>query len=90
MDHLNNRKFSIILATDSNYGISKNNQIPWNIKEDMKFFKEITSHYSFDEDYVKNTIIMGRNTADSIGKPLPDRHNICITNITKLQRHETS
>lgn len=79
MEHPSNRKFNMILATDSNYGISKNNMIPWNIHEDMKFFKEITSHYSFDDDCNRNTLIMGKNTADSLGKPLPNRHNILIT-----------
>lgn len=79
MEHPNNRKFNMILATDLNFGISKNNMIPWNIKEDMNFFKDITSHYSFDDESNRNTLIMGKNTADSLGKPLPNRHNILIT-----------
>lgn len=61
---------SIIAAIDEKRGIGKNNQLPWHIPEDLKRFKEITSGH---------TIIMGRKTFESIGKPLPNRKNIVIT-----------
>jgi dihydrofolate reductase len=60
-----------IVAYDCNKGISKNGCIPWNIPDDMKFFRRITS---------KNVVIMGSNTFASIGyKPLKDRLNIVLT-----------
>ena len=38
-------KFNMILITDSEYGISKNNKIPWHFSEDLKFFKVKTIDY---------------------------------------------
>lgn len=67
-------KYNIILATDANFGISKNKEIPWNIKEDMIFFKEKT---------INQIVIMGRNTAESLKKPLINRINICISSTLK-------
>jgi dihydrofolate reductase len=61
---------SIISAFDPNKTIGFNNNLPWKIKEDLKLFKELTE---------KNIVIMGRNTYESIGKPLPNRMNIIIT-----------
>jgi len=61
---------SIIVATAQNRAIGKNNQLLWHLPADLKHFKQITSGY---------TVIMGRKTYDSIGKPLPNRRNIIIT-----------
>lgn len=61
---------SIIAAIDEKRGIGKNGQLPWHISEDLKRFKEITSGH---------TVIMGRKTFESIGKPLPNRKNIVIS-----------
>lgn len=61
---------SIIVATSKNRVIGMNNKIPWHLPLDFKYFKEKTSGSS---------IIMGRKTFDSIGKPLPNRDNIIIT-----------
>jgi len=63
-------KISIIVATCENHGIGKNNQLLWHLPNDLKFFKKITSGH---------TIIMGRKTFESIGRPLPNRRNIIIT-----------
>ncbi|HLW50816.1 MAG TPA: dihydrofolate reductase [Sphingobacteriaceae bacterium] len=63
-------KISIIVATSENHGIGKNNQLLWHLPNDLKFFKKITSGH---------TIIMGRKTFESIGRPLPNRRNIVIT-----------
>jgi dihydrofolate reductase len=60
----------IIAAVADNYAIGKNNQIPWHIKEDLEYFKTMTSGHP---------VIMGRNTYESIGKPLPGRTNIVLT-----------
>jgi dihydrofolate reductase len=61
---------SIIVAIDQENGIGKDNQLLWHLPNDLKFFKNITSG---------NTIIMGRKTYDSIGRPLPNRRNIVIS-----------
>lgn len=62
---------SIIAAVGRNGEIGINNKLPWSIPEDMKRFKEITS---------RHTVIMGRKTFESIGRPLPNRKNVIITN----------
>ena len=67
--------FSIIVAIGNNNEIGKNNKLLWHIPEDLKKFKEITQG---------KTVIMGRNTYESIGKPLPDRHNIVLSKDLKL------
>lgn len=61
---------SIIVAIAENNAIGKDNQLLWHLPADLKHFKEITSGH---------TIIMGRKTYESIGKPLPNRRNIVIT-----------
>ena len=60
----------LIAAVDRNLAIGKNGKIPWDIKEDLKFFREKTQN---------SAIIMGRATFDSIGRPLPKRKNIVMT-----------
>jgi dihydrofolate reductase len=62
--------FSIIAAIDQNNVIGNNNKLLWHIPEDLKFFKETTTGH---------TIIMGRKTFESIGRPLPNRKNVVIT-----------
>jgi dihydrofolate reductase len=64
--------FELIVAHDKEFGIAKNGSMPWNIKDDMKFFREKT---------LNNAIIMGRNTFFSLPRlqPLPKRLNIVIT-----------
>nr|MBC7611987.1 dihydrofolate reductase [Pseudopedobacter sp.] len=61
---------SIIVATDEENGIGKENQLMWHLPKDLKFFKTTTSGHP---------IIMGRKTYDSVGRPLPNRRNIIIT-----------
>jgi dihydrofolate reductase len=61
---------SMIVAADENNVIGKDNQLIWHLPDDLKFFKKMTSGHA---------IIMGRNTFESVGKPLPDRTNIIIT-----------
>ena len=69
--------YSIIVATDSENGISKDNKIPWKLKKDLKFFKDITT--TFPEGK-QNIIIMGRKTFESMGsRVLPNRINIILT-----------
>jgi dihydrofolate reductase len=66
---------SIVVAISQNHAIGKDNKLLWYLPNDLKHFKTITSGH---------TVIMGRKTYDSVGKPLPNRRNIIITrqNIT--------
>ncbi|MBE7176626.1 MAG: dihydrofolate reductase [Mucilaginibacter polytrichastri] len=61
---------SLIVAAARNNAIGKDNRLLWHLPADLQHFKKITSGH---------TIIMGRRTFDSIGKPLPNRRNIIIT-----------
>ncbi|QCJ43185.1 dihydrofolate reductase [Bacillus sp. S3] len=61
---------SFIVAMDENRAIGKNNQLPWHLPEDLKFFKRVT---------MGHPIAMGRKTHESIGRVLPGRENIIIT-----------
>lgn len=67
---------SIIIAVAENNVIGKDNQLIWRLSDDLKNFKKLSSGHS---------IIMGRKTFDSIGRPLPKRSNIVITRNTKTQ-----
>jgi dihydrofolate reductase len=64
---------NIIVATSKNRVIGNNNSLIWRLPADLKRFKQITTD---------NTIVMGRKTYESIGKPLPNRRNIIITRDT--------
>ncbi|QEK50766.1 dihydrofolate reductase [Pedobacter aquae] len=70
------QNISLIVAVDQHNAIGKDNQLLWHLPNDLKFFKKTTSGHS---------IIMGRKTYDSIGKPLPNRRNIIITRQKDLQ-----
>jgi dihydrofolate reductase / thymidylate synthase len=70
-------KYSLIACVSENWGIGKNNTIPWIVKEDMLFFKNITTYTS--DSSKKNAVIMGRKTYESIGKILPNRYNFVLT-----------
>lgn len=61
---------SLLLAASENNVIGKNNQLPWHLPNDLKYFKNLTWGLP---------ILMGRKTFDSIGKPLPGRKSIVIT-----------
>ena len=61
---------SLIVAVSLNRVIGLNNQLPWHLPEDLKYFKAVT---------MSKPLIMGRKTYDSIGRPLPGRTNIVIT-----------
>lgn len=65
-----NKKITLIAAVASNRVIGANNQLIWHLPADLKYFKAMTMH---------KTIIMGRKTFESIGRPLPNRNNIIIT-----------
>jgi dihydrofolate reductase len=67
---------SIIVAAGTNNVIGRDNGLIWHMPNDLRFFKEKTSGH---------TIIMGRKTFDSMGRPLPNRRNIVITRDAKLK-----
>lgn len=62
---------SFIAAMDENQVIGHENKMPWHLPADLKHFKEVTSGHP---------IIMGRKTYEAIGRPLPKRQNIIVTN----------
>lgn len=66
----------IIVATSKNRVIGNNNSLIWNLPADLKHFKKLT---------VGSTVVMGRKTYESIGKPLTNRRNIIITRDESLQ-----
>ena len=68
-------KVSIIAAVSKNRVIGNENRLPWHLPEDLKHFKQLT---------LGKPIIMGRKTYESIGKPLPGRHNIIVTRDKKF------
>lgn len=61
---------SLIAAVGKNLELGKDNKLIWNIPDDLKYFKEMTTN---------KTVVMGINTFKSIGKALPNRKNIVIT-----------
>lgn len=61
---------AIIAAMTKKKVIGKNGKLPWKIAEEMQNFKRLTTG---------NTVIMGRKTFESIGKPLSDRINIVVS-----------
>lgn len=61
---------SAIVAVSENNAIGKDNQLPWHLPEDLKFFKQKTSG---------KPVLMGRKTFDSLGKPLKNRLNIVLS-----------
>jgi len=67
---MNDLKITLIVAAAENNAIGKNNQMLWHLPDDFKYFKQHTLNHS---------IVMGRKTYESIGKPLPQRRNIVLT-----------
>jgi dihydrofolate reductase len=61
---------TIIAAIAKNNALGKDNDLIWHLPEDLKRFKKTTTGHS---------ILMGRNTFESIGRPLPNRTSIIIT-----------
>ena len=68
---------SIIVAFGDHYEIGQNGTMPWNLPEDLKHFKEVTSGA---------TILMGRRTFQSLPGVLPKRQHIIITADPEFQK----
>lgn len=63
-------KLSLVVARADNGVIGRDNALPWRLSADLKHFKALT---------LGKPVIMGRRTFESIGRPLPGRHNIVLT-----------
>ena len=61
---------AIIVARADNGVIGVDNQLPWHLPSDLKYFKQVT---------MGKPVVMGRKTFESIGRPLPGRTNVVIT-----------
>ena len=78
METIKKNRFRIItiVAVSKDFIIGDGNQMLWHLPNDLKRLKSIT---------LGNPLIMGRKTFDSIGKPLPGRANIILTNKKNLK-----
>ena len=65
--------FWIIAAVSDNNIIGRGNKLPWRIPEDLARFKTLT---------LGSTLVMGRKTFESIGRPLPGRTTVVLTRRT--------
>lgn len=61
---------SLVVAMDEGRLIGRDGQLPWRLPNDLKHFKQLT---------LGKTILMGRKTWDSLGRPLPQRENWVLT-----------
>lgn len=61
---------TLVVCTDANNGIGKDGKLPWYYPEELEHFKDLTNG---------GTVVMGRTTYESIGKPLKGRRNIVLT-----------
>ncbi|MEH6464598.1 MAG: type 3 dihydrofolate reductase [Shewanella psychromarinicola] len=68
-------RIAMIAAMANNRVIGKDNKMPWHLPEDLRHFKAMT---------LSKPVVMGRKTFESIGRPLPGRHNIVISRDSQL------
>lgn len=66
---------SMIAAMGKNRVIGHGNDMPWHLPKDLAHFKKVTTGH---------TVIMGRKTYESIGRPLPNRKNVLLTRRKKI------
>ena len=64
------RKIALVVAMDKNRAIGRAGALPWHLPDDLKHFKALT---------LGKTVLMGRKTFQSIGRPLPKRRNVVLT-----------
>ena len=70
------RSVNMIVARSQNGAIGQSGRIPWRLRDDMRFFREMTTG---------NTVVMGRKTFESIGRPWPERRNVVVTRDKQFQ-----
>ncbi|PKV13517.1 dihydrofolate reductase [Xanthomonas prunicola] len=68
-------KLALIVALDRNNAIGRDNDLPWKLPDDLKRFKALT---------LGKPILMGRKTAQSLGRTLPGRLNLVLTRSGQL------
>ncbi len=61
---------NIIVAFNSQLVIGKDNQLPWYLPADLRYFKKMTEGHA---------VLMGRKTFASLGRPLPNRKNLVVS-----------
>ena len=61
---------SLVVAMARNRVIGRDKRLPWRLPADLAYFKQVT---------LGHPVVMGRRTYESIGKPLPGRHNIVVS-----------
>lgn len=63
-------RISLVAAVDRKLGIGRGNAMPWHLPDDFRHFKALT---------LGKPILMGRRTAESLGRALPGRRNLVLT-----------
>lgn len=67
------KRITLIAALDNNRAIGFDNRMPWHLPDDLKRFKALTTGKS---------VLMGRKTAESLGRALPNRQNLVLSRST--------
>lgn len=73
---------SVVFAHDDNFGIGKDNTLPWHLSSELKWFSSLTKGKNKERAGKHNVVIMGKNTFLSLPedfKPLPGRINIVLS-----------
>jgi dihydrofolate reductase len=75
-------RIALIAAVARNRGIGFKGQLPWNLPEDVRRFKRITTGHA---------VLMGRKTFEALGKPLPNRRNVVLAHqpVAGVETHST-
>lgn len=63
-------EIALVAALDRDFAIGRGNALPWSLPDDLKRFKALT---------LGHPILMGRKTAESLGRALPGRRNLVLT-----------
>lgn len=63
-------RIALVAALDRDFAIGRGNALPWSLPDDLKRFKALT---------LGHPILMGRKTAESLGRALPGRRNLVLT-----------
>ncbi len=63
-------RISLVAALDRRHAIGRDNALAWHLPDDLKHFKAVT---------LGKPVLMGRRTAESLGRPLPGRANLVMT-----------
>lgn len=77
MNSLTDKKITLIAAMDQNFLIGNNNELPWHLPADLKFFKQQT---------LGKTVLMGRKTCESLPFVLPQRRNLVLSRNHSFKR----